>query len=237
MRDFIGVSWTTLYCENKTEGLQEFLDSLPRGRYFTVCQHDDGVRERLPYDTLVFSASQRVPMAGYEPIPLVASPIPGQRKIVYKDIFASFVGSLTHPLRAEMMSALYGKPDYELHMHKWSPSVTTGWLEKHIDILSRSRLAFCPRGYGNTSFRMYEAMQLGAVPVYISDDFCLPWSDEVDWSRLAILVKEEEVENLNDIMSDISHDQILDIKHYTSLVYDDYFSMLGVCENIIKRVK
>lgn len=41
--------------------------------------------------------------------------------------------------------------------------------------MSRSSLALAPRGTGPTSFRLYEAMALGAVPVYIWEGGRAPW--------------------------------------------------------------
>ena len=33
-----------------------------------------------------------------------------------------------------------------------------------------SLFSLCPRGYGPTSFRLYESIQLGSIPVYIAED-------------------------------------------------------------------
>ena len=38
-----------------------------------------------------------------------------------------------------------------------------------------SVFGLAPRGYGPTSFRLYETMQMDAVPIYISDVFWLPF--------------------------------------------------------------
>lgn len=236
-RSYIGVSWTTLYCDNRTEGLQAFLDSLPPGKYFTVCQHDDGPRERLPNDTLVFSCSQSTPKPKYIQIPVVASSI-GKREDRPRDLFASFVGSYTHKIRREMVKSLYENEKYLFFFsYAWTPQVPKDKLDLHIEFLRRSIFALCPRGYGNTSFRMYEAMQLGAVPVYISDDFCLPWSDEIDWNRLAILINSRDIEHIDYILSDVTQMRISDMATYAQSIYDNYFTMDGVYNNILKRVR
>lgn len=235
-RAFIGVSWTTLYCDNKAQGLQEFLDGLPEGKYFTICQHDDGPRERLPNDTLVFSASQAVPKPEFIQIPVAASRI-GERDNTPRDIFASFVGSYTHQIRIEMMQGLQNNYYEILLSPSWSPSVAEDRLNKHIDSLRRSDFALCPRGYGNTSFRMYEAMQLGAVPVYISDDFCLPWSDEIDWNDLVVLIKREDISKADEILTNFSYDRLLAMRAYAAEIYEDYFSLSGTYNNIMKRLR
>ncbi|MGN6056999.1 MAG: exostosin domain-containing protein [Sphingomicrobium sp.] len=44
----------------------------------------------------------------------------------------------------------------------------------------------CPRGAENYSFRAYEALRFGRVPVIIDADMVLP--QQIDWDRLAIVV-------------------------------------------------
>ena len=55
---------------------------------------------------------------------------------------------------------------------------------RFVELMSRSVFALCPRGYGRTSYRMYEALQLGCIPVYIHDEPWLPYADELDWRRV-----------------------------------------------------
>lgn len=235
-RDYIAISWTTLYCENKDDGLQTFLDSLPaEGRYFTVCQHDDAPRHILPRDTLIFSLSQATPRKDVIQIPAVCSPVP---EVLREDpeIFASFVGSLTHRIRNAMRFSVGSPPKYQVEMGEWSPTVSEDKLLNHLRTTKRSRFTLCPRGYGNTSFRMYEAMQLGSVPVYMSDDFCLPWSDELDWDKLAILVTSDRIHDIEGILDGVSQDRYNEMLAYTRLIYPQYFTLPAVCNQIIRRV-
>ena len=37
---------------------------------------------------------------------------------------------------------------------------------------------------------MYEAIQFGCIPIYISDEFWLPFSNKIEWEKLRI---EEEL--------------------------------------------
>ncbi len=234
-RQYIPISWTTLYCEN-IGGIQEYLSTLdPMGSYFTICQHDDAPREDLPYDTKIFSCSQA--KRNYRnldlvPIPAVCSRIPHVRKADI-DIFASFVGSITHPIRQKLYSVCQDR--FYFSSSQWTPSVSQDRLNEFINITSRSRFTLCPRGYGNTSFRMYEAMQLGSVPVYISDQFWLPWQDELNWGDFCVVVNDSEIANLPEILSDISNTKYQDMLDFAKDFYPYYFTLKGVCENI-KRV-
>ncbi len=238
-RDYIAISWTTLYCENKDQTIQQFLSSLDQTKkYFTVCQHDDAPKHILPKDTMVFSASRsRITDLTKDqiPIPLICSSIPKQLN-VEKDIFASFVGSFTHPLRIALYNLCKSQPNYYFSGQPWNPKVNDNKLQEFLHITNRSKFCLCPRGYGNTSFRMYEAMQLGCIPVYISDDFHIPWNDEINWNDIAVLIPSDDILYLPEILKSISEEKLQTMQNNIKKYYNQYFTLDGMCENIIKRI-
>ena len=240
-RDYIAISWTTLYCQNQDPEIQKFLDSLDKSKkYFTVCQHDDAPKHQLPPDTLVFSLSQsRRNLKNLNPIPIPAtcSKIPLPTESYNKDIFASFVGSITHQIRVELYNLCNTQPNYYFSGQQWNPTIQQSKLDEFITITSRSKFALCPRGYGNTSFRLYEAMQLGAVPVYISDDFFLPWSDELNWNEFCVIVDSKNLKQLPSILNSISEEKINEMADKAKQVYSEYFTLDGTYKNIVKRLK
>ena len=238
-RHYIAVSWTTLYVENKTYELEKFINELdPNLSYFTVLQHDEAPKHKLPDDTICFSASQ----SKYNPylknlvqIPVACSKLPfiPQNK---KDIFCSFVGSYTHDVRIVLQNLYSQLSDYYFSQQAWNPSIGNDRLRHFIDITSRSKFTLCPRGYGNTSFRMYEAMQLGSVPVYVSDDHNLPWSDELNWNDFCVIINFDNLQNIDAILKSISEERYLKMLNALTSVYNNYFSLEGMYTNIIKRL-
>lgn len=234
-RIFIPISWTTIYCENKSSGLQEVLSQLDRQRqYFVVCQHDDAPMHQLPPDTLIFSASDTVYKPDRIPIPVVCSPV--QKITNNKTIFASFVGSYTHSIRSKLQSVCTNKDGYYFACNRWIPKIEDGRFEEFLTITSKSKFTLCPRGYGNTSFRLYECMQLGSVPVYISDHFHLPWSDEINWDDFCVLVDEDEIQNLDYILKSISDKKYNKMLEKIEQLYSQYFTLDSLHTNIIKRI-
>ena len=247
-RQLINVFWTPYYLANKInrntisedEPLQHYLNSLTNfEKYFLVCQHDDAPLHKLPNDTLVFSAGGMYDGDNVIPIPLICSKIPNHLIPIRnkQDLFCSFVGSHNQPIRHELINAIKGKPDTYVWSDNWNPNVSEDNLNRFLMITSDSEFCLCPRGYGKTSFRLYEAMQLGSIPVYISDDFYLPWSDELDWSDFAVLIKREQIPDLYDILKSISEDKKDSMRQNIKHIYSDYFTLNGTYDNIIKRLK
>jgi len=239
-RQYIGVSWTTLYNDGTNIDVQAVLNRLPRdGSYFTVCQHDDAPqRHFLPKDTMIFSAGGNATRGNIIPIPLICSPIvlPNEDISVEKELLCSFVGSDTHPIRKKMIQQFENDDDFAIIHREWAMNVGEASLNLFKRITKRSVFALCPRGYGKTSFRMYEVMQMGAIPVYLSDDHYLPWADELDWNEFAVLVKEKDIPNIKTILLSYSEKKQQDMVNRAKQIYNDYFSLDGVCKQIQKRV-
>ena len=73
-------------------------------------------------------------------------------------------------------------------------------------VMSGSTFSLAPRGLGPTSFRLYEAISLGSIPIYIwNEKRAVPFEDEVDWSELAVIRHENELPELREwLLSDDS---------------------------------
>jgi hypothetical protein len=228
-RYFIPVFWTNVYKQGKERLVQSKLDQLdPSKKYYCVCTHDDAPKETLPPDTIIYSAGGN--NRETTPIPLVVSRIP-KAVSLDKDVYASFVGSYTHPIRKLMLD--HNHPDFVIGMsNQWSDLVSEDREKIFHDISSRSKYILCPRGYGATSYRLYEAFQYGAVPVYISDNFWLPWEYELDWEKLIIKISPEQVSNMREILRDYDSKRSSMVS-YAEEIYDEFFSIEGVYNKLL----
>lgn len=236
-RYFIPVSWSSCYINNNDIPqleLQEALNSLDQNEeYFIVATHDDAPREVLPKNVLSFSAGGN---KGNIPIPLIVSKIPNFfDEKNEKKILASFIGSVTHPIREKIFEKFSKNKDFYFKHKSWNPKVYNNELEEFIIKTKESFFGLAPRGYGKTSYRLYEIMQLGTVPVYVSDDFWLPWKNEIDWSSISILCNNIEILDLQ--MQEFLYlnsyeDKIKEINK----IYDNFFTLESVSRKIIEEV-
>lgn len=234
---YIPIFWTNCYTNKVFNGnnydIQNVLNTLGQeDKYFTISQHDDCVYERLPNHTLVFSMGGNKTGDNIIPIPLICSPI--GESVKNKDIKISFVGSLTHPLRVKMYDYYKNDTNFTFLTKNWSLDSGIFNVNKFKDIMSRSYFTMAPRGYGKTSFRLYEAMQLDSVPIYIYDKPWLPWEKELDWSKFCVLINEDNICNIKNILENVEYDEMI---RYKNEVYQDYFTYEGVYINIVKKLK
>ena len=240
-REYIPIFWTNIYLNaggNLQSAVYELQDDInkgisPEGKYFTLCQHDDGPMNLLPQDTMIFGAGGNKHGPGVNPIPLICGPIAKQEK-KDKEFLASFVGSMTHRVRDKMVDSLKDKPDIYLSTKGWDNTMAVDNVEDFINASLKSKFVLCPRGWGLTSFRLYEAMQLDAVPVYISDKFWTPFTYELNWDDFCVMISEEEIPNLHSILESISDEKYEMMKRKIEEVYENYFTLEGTCNKILQ---
>ena len=94
------------------------------------------------------------------------------------DLLFSLVGSLTAPCRKPLFELRH--PDAIVEQVDdfmfWDES-SRGYDERrrHFqEVIARSRFVLCPRGAGTSSFRLYETLAAGRVPVIIADQWVAP---------------------------------------------------------------
>jgi hypothetical protein len=241
---YIDVFWTNIFSNTESVGevypdIQRILDHEldPNGTYFTICQFDDGPLERLPQLTTIFSSGCNRRHGNVVPIPLICSPIPkNSTPNNDKTQFASFIGSLTHPIRDELITIFAGNKKYRFSCGSWTSRVSDKSLQLFLDVTASSRFTLCPRGYGRASFRLYEAMQLGSVPVYISDHHVLPWAEELDWEEFCVIVDAAKVPDIDRILTRITDKKYERMRKRAKEIYPAYFSLEGVAANILRRI-
>lgn len=199
---------------------------------FTVCQWDDGIcmGDKKPENLIVFSIGQSVDV----PLPLIIEDV--HHTLLHtprnteKTILASFIGTCTHSVRHRMVSALNNNPDIQIYLKdNWTIDIPESNKNNFIDITSHSRFGLAPRGYGPSSFRFFEIMELGVIPVYIHDgDNALPYREILDYDKFSVSIHIDEIEKLPDILKSISDEK------YTEMIREmnrvaPWFSPEGMC--------
>jgi hypothetical protein len=237
---YVPVFWTDLYLHTQSQRfiprqferfqteIRRLLDRLLADErcYFTLLEYDHPIWDwhLFPRNVAVFSAG------GWGDIPmplLMGSPA---FSCPPKDTPLSFVGRLDGAsdatgVRSRMRNALGDRALF-----------TSGrrWRE----IMARSTFSLCPRGLGRTSFRLYEALSVGSIPIYIWDDVeWLPYREELDWSEFAISLNVSEIDRLPQLLAKYTPARIAQMQARIAEIYDDYFTLAGACRQIVRQVK
>jgi hypothetical protein len=73
--------------------------------------------------------------------------------------------------------------------------------ERYADVMGRSKFVLCPKGAGTSSFRIFETLSAGRVPVILSDEWAPPIGP--DWNRCMVIVAEGNVERVGAVLEKV----------------------------------
>jgi hypothetical protein len=118
----------------------------------------------------------------------------------------SFLGRNSHPVRAKLFACRFDRSDVIVEQtagyNRWAARDERAERsqQRYAQVSASSRFIVCPRGAGVSSMRLFEAMELGCVPVIVSDDCVLPFGPR--WEDFSIRVLEPNLNQLEAVITE-----------------------------------
>jgi hypothetical protein len=86
----------------------------------------------------------------------------------------------------------------------------------------------CTRGFGNYSFRLYEALSCGRIPVLVDTDCLLPFPENPQWRSATLWIDERDLATVGKRITDrhttISPSEFLDWQHQARRFWEEWLS-------------
>ncbi|WCJ29987.1 Exostosin family protein [Euphorbia peplus] len=76
-------------------------------------------------------------------------------------------------------------------------------------MLGKSKYCLCPSGYEVASPRVVDSIYQGCVPVLISNNYSLPFSDVLNWKEFSVQIPVEKIGEIKEILNGISEEKYL----------------------------
>lgn len=230
---YLPVFWTRWhlnhdYGKHGQEELQQAVSGILQddAKTFTICQYDDGPMADLGR-TVQFLASRKTGQG--RDIPLLASPHRRPFWTPSKRYLASFVGRIsTHPVRPRMAEALNGRRDVLIYDGDRGPGF---FVRKTLG----SYLALAPRGYGGSSFRFFEALQLGVVPILIGDLDTRPLKRSIDWDSCSFYVSDPA--KLPSLIDSLDRERLVAMGQHGAEVYRERLAFGKWCRFVLDELE
>lgn len=245
---YIPIQWTNYFVQQNygkdIEKLKNFLKKnlSPANKYFTVIQYDGGPLVELE-NCLIFNMggmfSTSLPKTSKSiSLPLIYE-YNFSENYIEKQYLASYLGRPTHKIRTILEKKLKNEEGFYIeNLVSMNSDIETINLEKYENLIKSSHFFLCPRGYGPASFRLYESIELGTIPVYISDEFVLPFDDIINWNKFSVIIKKNKIGKLPKILDDILNSQMYeDMLEELLILKDNYFNFESTAEYIYKKIK
>ncbi len=226
---YLPIFWTRWHMAHDyaSTGLVELQQEASRmldgvGRAFTVCLYEDGPLVDIG-ETVLLTATRKT--TGIDIPTLCASHMAYPTMKQYR---ACFVGRLrTNVIRQDMAHALVHRPDVVILDGDFGEGT-------FVNTMLASNIALCPSG-GSGSFRFYEAMQLGVVPLLIHETDTRPFKSIIDWDGCSMyLDSAEDVEAAIDQFDDAT---LWEMGRRAREVYQEHLTYGKWCAHALREVE
>jgi len=122
----------------------------------------------------------------------------------------SFVGTISDPVRLTLLESVGAErglrhylnaplaPYWERsasYLHMKSPVRRKPLERLYAGVMRRSWATLCPRGRGSSSFRFFETLCMGRLPVHVSDEYTPPLAEDIDYGAFCLFLPEAEAPN------------------------------------------
>jgi len=240
---YIPIQWTNyLVKQNYGRDIQDLnnylkLNLKSEEKYFTIVQYSGGPLIELE-NTLIFSMGGTMNTKLGKNSKVIPLPLLYDSNLKKADLekkyIASYIGRPTHKIRTKLEDRITSNEKFYIkNITSMSSSISKENLELFEKLIKESYFSICPRGYGPTSFRLYESIQMGTVPIYISDKFFLPYIEFLDWSEFAILLKSRKISSLPRKLNNlIESGEYFRLKDNLDKVSEKYFNFLYMSKYI-----
>ena len=100
---------------------------------------------------------------------------------------------------------------------------------------TESIFTLCFRGYGSNSFRTFESLQYGSIPVYITDEVISPF--RINFEDFGVVIKSEDAHKIDEILSAVEPIEVVSKQEKLQGVYEKYYTYEGCFNQIIKSLE
>ena len=105
----------------------------------------------------------------------------------------------------------------------WSPVGKVQQVRReYADNIAGSDYVLCMRGAGNFSYRLYETLSSGRIPVFVDTDCLLPFEKHIDWKSHCVWVHANELSSIGEKVAEF----------HNRLSPDEFISRQQACREL-----
>lgn len=113
--------------------------------------------------------------------------------------------------------------------------------DEYFQNMIESDYILCVRGAGNFSYRLYETLCYGRIPIFINTDCVLPYDFAVDWKRYCVWVEEKDIHQIEqkilEFHQNLSPQEFIDLQYQCRQFWEDYLSPHGFFREFYRHLK
>ena len=118
----------------------------------------------------------------------------------------------------------------------WAPGINKVIAKKeYVHNIDSNLFTFCYRGGGNFSYRLYDVLMMGRIPILITTDSVFPHENKYNINDIGIVIEENNLSKMNDknLVEKINDyyinnkNNLINIQKQNREIWKKYFSPIG----------
>ena len=127
----------------------------------------------------------------------------------------------------------------------WAPGIDRRQAQReYFENMENNIFVFCMRGGGNFSYRFYETLMMGRIPIFIDTDCVLPFEELINFSDVGLFLKDEDIKtgkvNLEQEILKFTQDnknRLTEIQKQNRVLWEKFYSPVGFLNTLINTEK
>jgi len=230
-----------LYPFKLDQGIKKYIDISEQSGKKLVCFYNDdnSTPTCLPsnvevYRTSILSSKRKV---NEYSMPAWSQDFNDIVKVNYRNYgkpVVGFCGAITDGSRKQVIQKLEQNKSIDTNFvirdNFWGGKIHDRQIRmEYIHHMQSVDFVLCCRGAGNFSYRLYECLSLGRIPIIVNTDIELPCSDVIDWSTVGVIIN--NVDEINDAICNywqaLSSDLYIEKQQMNRKIYEEFISPAG----------
>jgi len=112
--------------------------------------------------------------------------------------------------------------------------------EQYFLNMLESDYVFCCRGYGNFSFRLYESLSCGRIPVFVNTNCVLPYDFKLNWKKYCVWIEEYEIpliaEKVAEFHEKLQPNEFINLQYECREIWEKWLSPEGFFANLYHHI-
>jgi len=113
--------------------------------------------------------------------------------------------------------------------------------KQYAENMIGSLYCIATRGGGNFSYRLYEILSCGRIPIFINTDSVLPFDTNIDWKKHVVWLEENELNKIDQILlkfhTSKTKEELSLLQKQNRELYSQYLSPLGFHKSLNEFLK
>lgn len=108
--------------------------------------------------------------------------------------------------------------------------------EEYVRNIVETDYTLVVRGGGNFSYRFYEVLSCGRIPLFVNTDCVLPFDHFIDWKKHILWIEDTEIEAIGkkvaEFHASLSNDDFLELQRNARRLYEEWICPTGFFANL-----